>query len=66
METALRWMRHHSVLGSEDAIILGAGNKEHIDGSLTAIEKGPLSEDLVKAVEAVWDQIKENPPPYHV
>lgn len=65
MEATMRWFMHHSPLGKEDGVILGASTEQQIDRSLSACEKGPLSESLVKAWEDMWSEIKKNPPKYH-
>ena len=59
-EVALRWMAHHSLLGKEypDAIHLGASSTKHIEQSMKDLEKGPLPEDMVTALDQVWDRVK--------
>lgn len=64
LEATLRWFRHHSELGEEDGIILGASKIEQIEKSLVACEKGPLSEDVAKEFESMWDMIKDKAPGY--
>ncbi|KAI1111052.1 aldo/keto reductase [Nemania sp. NC0429] len=55
-EMALRWLVHHSKLRQElsDAIILGAGSVENLERNLTDLEKGPLPEAAVKALDDAW------------
>jgi aflatoxin B1 aldehyde reductase len=59
-EVALRWMTHHSVLGREypDAILIGASSTKHIDQNLKDLEKGPLPEDVVEALDQAWEKVK--------
>ena len=53
-EAALRWIMHHSILGEEDGVILGASNGEQMEENLCACEGGPLSQELVNAFEETW------------
>lgn len=64
MEATLRWFRHHSSLGYEDGFILGASTINQIEASLSATEKGPLPDDVVKEFEEMWDAVKEVAPGY--
>ncbi|KAI0140522.1 aldo/keto reductase [Xylariaceae sp. FL1272] len=67
-ETALRWLVHHSKLQTElsDAIILGAGSVKNLEANLTDLEKGPLPEDVVKALDDAWFVCKAGARPYHM
>lgn len=55
-ETALRWINWHSALKPEhgDAIIIGASSTKHIEENLANLEKGPLPDSVVKAIEEAW------------
>lgn len=68
LETALRWMRHHSALkfGNEgnDGIILGVSSLEQLQGNLKDLEKGPLPEEVVKALDEAWLVSKPGTPNY--
>lgn len=66
-EVALRWMQHHSALRREhgDAIIIGASSAKHIEENLNDFEKGPLPDEVLKAVDSAWDIVEPNAPPYH-
>lgn len=59
-EVALRWMTHHSLLKREigDAIIIGASSTKHIEQNLIDLEKGPLPDDVVKALDEAWQGVK--------
>ena len=51
-----RWIAHHSQLRKEhgDSIVLGASSPEQLEANLVAIEKGPLSDEVVAAIDAAW------------
>lgn len=55
-EATLRWLAHHSILGPEDGIILGASSEEQMQENLLACEHGPLPEGVVAAFEDLWVQ----------
>jgi aflatoxin B1 aldehyde reductase len=65
MEGTMRWFLHHSPLGENDGVILGASSMKQIDASLTACGKGPLPGGLAKAFEDLWDAIKDDPSHVH-
>jgi len=50
-EIALRWCQHHSILTPEDGIILGASSAEQLEQNIVDSEKGPLPEEVVKALD---------------
>ncbi len=57
VETALRWTVHHSalkVLDGNDGIIIGASSKQQLEENLDNLEKGPLPEEVVKALDDAW------------
>ena len=60
IEVAVRWIAHHSALKDEDGIILGASKAEQIRETITMIKKGPLSEEVVKTAEDLWEAVKNN------
>ncbi|KAF2720178.1 Aldo/keto reductase [Polychaeton citri CBS 116435] len=59
-ESALRWMNHHSQLKREngDAIIIGASSLKHIEENMVDLEKGPLSDEVVNALDQGWEGCK--------
>ncbi|KAK5163294.1 hypothetical protein LTR04_002663 [Oleoguttula sp. CCFEE 6159] len=59
-ECALRWMNHHSLLKRDkgDAIIIGASSTAHMEQNMVDLEKGPLPEDVVQALDAGWERTK--------
>ena len=58
LEVAFRWMVHHSDLnikdGGNDGIIIGISSHEQLVQNIKDIEKGPLPEDVVKALDEAW------------
>ncbi|KAH9483767.1 Aldo-keto reductase [Psilocybe cubensis] len=66
-EIALRWVSHHSALKSEygDSVLIGASSVKHIEQNLIDLEKGPLPDDVVKALDDVWLEVKAISSPYY-
>ncbi|EPQ51526.1 Aldo/keto reductase [Gloeophyllum trabeum ATCC 11539] len=66
-EIALRWVSHHSLMKREygDSIIIGASSVKHIEQNLDDLEKGPLPEDVVQAVDEAWELVKPTCTTYH-
>jgi len=57
IETALRWTVHHSALkvkDGNDGIIIGVSSAAQLEDNLTNLEKGPLPEEVVKAIDEAW------------
>jgi aflatoxin B1 aldehyde reductase len=65
-EAALRWISHHSLLSKEhgDAIIIGASSTKQLEENLTNLEKGPLPDDIVAALDKAWLEVKAVCNPY--
>ncbi|KAF9476586.1 Aldo/keto reductase [Pholiota conissans] len=55
-EVTLRWISHHSLLKREygDAVLIGTSSLKHIEDNLVDLEKGPLPEDVVEALNNAW------------
>lgn len=55
-EVAVRWLEHHSLISAEkgDAIIVGASSVKHLEENLADLEKGPLPEEVVEALDRAW------------
>jgi aflatoxin B1 aldehyde reductase len=55
-ECALRWLSHHSKLDAKlgDTIIIGASSPKHLEDNLKDLEKGPLPDDVVEALDKAW------------
>ena len=61
VETALRWVVHHSALnikGGNDGILIGASSLAQLESNLTDLEKGPLPEPLLAAIDEAWQIAK--------
>ncbi|KAI0551206.1 Aldo/keto reductase [Xylaria curta] len=56
LEVALRWVKYHSLLsaGKGDGIVLGFSKLEQLKENLDALEKGPLDDELLEAIDAAW------------
>ena len=57
IETALRWTVHHSALkvtDGNDGIIIGVSSAAQLEDNLTNLEKGPLPDEVVQAIEEAW------------
>lgn len=57
LETALRWMLHHSKLkikDGNDGIILGMSNVKQLEENLELLEKGALPDEVVEALDQAW------------
>lgn len=57
IETALRWTVHHSKLkikDGNDGIIIGVSSVEQLENNLDNIEKGPLPDEVVQALDEAW------------
>lgn len=57
VETALRWVVHHSALrvkGGSDGVIIGVSSIDQLDGNLADLEKGPLPDGVVEALDEAW------------
>ena len=67
VEVALRWVVHHSALkikGGNDGILTGASSLAQLESNLTDLEKGPLPETVVAALDDAWHTAKADAPPY--
>lgn len=58
LEATLRWMRHHSGLDARDGIIMGASTVDQLSETLTALDQGPLGEEMVRAFDDAWEHVK--------
>lgn len=57
IETALRWMVHHSKLritNGNDGILIGVSSIAQLEDNLNNLEKGPLPEEVVQALDEAW------------
>ncbi|KIW05170.1 uncharacterized protein PV09_03721 [Verruconis gallopava] len=62
LEATMRWFMHHSPLGENDVVILGASSDSQIAESLRACKKGPLPETLFVAFEEMKNKSKVGDP----
>ena len=58
-ECALRWMSHHSQMKKEhgDSVIIGASSVKHLEENLNDLEKGPLPDSIVEAMDQAWKTV---------
>ncbi|KAJ7905443.1 Aldo/keto reductase [Mycena olivaceomarginata] len=54
-EIALRWCQHHSVLGEQDGVILGATSVSQLKQNCEDSAKGPLPDAIVAALDEAWE-----------
>ncbi|EMC98598.1 hypothetical protein BAUCODRAFT_119917 [Baudoinia panamericana UAMH 10762] len=58
LETAFRWLTHHSQLnikdGGNDGVIIGVSSQQQLEQNLKDLEKGPLPEEVLKALDEAW------------
>jgi len=59
---ALNWLLHHTV---SDVVILGASSIAQLNENLAASEESPLPEEVVKACDEVWRDLRGPIPVYN-
>lgn len=68
LEIALRWCTHHSALkmqnGGRDGVIIGVSSFGQLESNLKDLEKGPLPDDVLKALDEAWLITKPTTPNY--
>ena len=68
IEIALRWCTHHSALkmqkGGRDGVIIGVSSFNQLESNLKDLEKGPLPQDVIKALDEAWLITKATTPQY--
>ncbi|KAF7345487.1 Aldo/keto reductase [Mycena venus] len=66
-EVALRWISHHSLMRREhgDAVLIGASSLAHIEQNLIDLEKGPLPDEVLKALDSAWEHVKPHASNYY-
>ena len=70
IETALRWLVHHSALrmtaesGGNDGVIIGASSIGQLTMNLENLEKGPLPQDVLDVLDEAWKVVKGVAPNY--
>ncbi|KAL4879389.1 NADP-dependent oxidoreductase domain-containing protein [Aspergillus karnatakaensis] len=66
-ETAFRWLHHHSALDIEngrDGIIIGVSSFSQLESNIKDVQKGPLPEEVVQALDKAWLITKPTTPNY--
>ncbi|KAK1061162.1 hypothetical protein LTR74_011283 [Friedmanniomyces endolithicus] len=62
LETAFRWLTHHSQLnikdGGSDGVIIGVSSEAQLEQNLKDLEKGPLPEEVLKVLAEAWGVAK--------
>lgn len=67
VETALRWVVHHSALNitdGNDGVIIGVSNIDQLDQNLKDCEKGPLPQEVLDALDEAWKVSLPDTPNY--
>lgn len=65
VDATLRWMMHHSGLGPNDGIVMGASSVCHLKSNLDILAYGePLPEEMVKAFDVAWEYVQPACPSY--
>jgi aflatoxin B1 aldehyde reductase len=69
LEMGLRWCIHHSELktrgkGGNDGVIIGVSSFSQLESNLADLEKGPLPEEVVQALDEAWMIAKATAPTY--
>lgn len=67
VETALRWVIHHSALSivdGNDGVIIGCSSLAQLDENLKDCEKGPLPAEVIEALDKAWLVSKVDTPNY--
>ena len=59
---SLNWLTHHT---ATDCVILGASRQEQLEQNVEALDEGPLSQDVVKACDEVWNSLRGPVPVYN-
>lgn len=65
-EVAYRWLSFNSMLDSNkgDAIIIGASKLQQMEQNMKSLEKGPLPDSILDAINYAWDIAKPESPSY--
>lgn len=62
LETALRWLVHHSALkmgdSGNDGILIGVSSMQQLEENIKELEKGPLPEEVLQALEKAWENAR--------
>ncbi|KAI0596656.1 putative oxidoreductase [Biscogniauxia sp. FL1348] len=58
IEVAIRWVAHHSALGDNDGIVIGASKTTQLVDTVAFVRKGPLPEAVLTLADELWDAVK--------
>lgn len=61
-EATMRWFMHHSPLGEDDAVILGASSDAQLEKTLAACGKERLPSSVLRAIEELKEKGRMNLP----
>jgi aryl-alcohol dehydrogenase-like predicted oxidoreductase len=59
---SLAWLLHHTLT---DCVILGVSRPEQLAENISAIARGPLSDESVEACDRIWKTLRGASPQYH-
>ena len=62
IDTAFRWLLSRELV---DAVLIGASTVEHLKANVKAAEGPPLPDELVRACDDVWDELRGPAPAYN-
>ena len=62
IDLSLNWLQHHT---RADVVILGASNMQQLEQNLDAWDRGPLPQDVLAAVDQVWNNLRGITPSYN-
>ncbi|ETN38340.1 uncharacterized protein HMPREF1541_06375 [Cyphellophora europaea CBS 101466] len=72
LETALRWVNHHSKINvrgvskdGNDGVIIGVSSLKQLESNITDLEKGPLPDEVVEALDHAWQNITKATSPLY-
>jgi aflatoxin B1 aldehyde reductase len=63
-ELAYRWVGYNSALEADkgDGVIFGASSIKQIEQTTAGLQKGGLSDDAVKRIDAIWKKVEKEAP----
>lgn len=63
-ELGYRWVAWNSALRAElgDRVVIGASRLEQVPQVVRWVKKGPLSDEAARAIDAMWEEVKDEAP----
>lgn len=65
-ELGFRWTAWNSQIDTKgkygDGLVIGASRPEQITQTLEYLRKGPLTDKAVKAIDEIWEMVKDEAP----